>query len=173
VHDVAHVTVVDDHGMARVVHDGHRRTPPGREQLGIHARQADRLELMGAERRQHVGVERARIDHLGHVERRVVGHSPPRHDHGLHAQPARERSGLRPAAVHDDDADAEGVEQRDLRGDAVEGVVVLDDLTPQLHDEHVVAVGANVAQGAFEAGNALVGIYHCSRSLYWLLAASR
>ena len=128
VHDVADVAVVHDRGLARVVDDRDRRTPPRRQQFGVDAGEADRLELMRAQGGEHVGVEGARVDHLGHVERGVVGDAPARHDHGLDAEPARERGGLRPAAVHHDDADAERVQQGDLRGDAVEGVIVLDDL---------------------------------------------
>ena len=170
VHDVAHVPVVHDRGVAGVIDDVDRRAAPRGQQLGVHAGEAHRLELVGAERRQHVGVEGAGVDHLRHLERRVVGDAPSGHDHRLGAEPAREGGRLGSAAVDDDDADAEGVEQRDLGRDAVERMVVLDHFAAELHDEDVIAVGAHVAQGALEAGDTLVRIDHFE-FLVWLLAA--
>jgi hypothetical protein len=52
---------------------------------------------------------------------------------------------------------AERVKQGDLRRDTVEGVVVLHHLATELDDEDVVAIGAHVAQRAFEAAMPLLG----------------
>ena len=63
-----------------------------------------------------------------------------------------------PAAVHDDEADAERGEQRELRRHLVEHLRLAHDVAAELDDEDLVPVGPDVAQRALEAGDAFGGV---------------
>jgi hypothetical protein len=60
--------------------------------------------------------------------------------------------------VHHDQADAEGGEQGELRGHSLEDLRLAHDVPAELDDEDLIAVGADVAKGALEAGDAFRGV---------------
>ena len=115
------------------------------EQVGVHPAQPHRLHLVRAQRGEQVGVELAGVDHLGHLERRVVGDASAGDHLRLVPEPAAQRRRLRPAAVHHDDPDTERVQQRELRGRLVTDAGVAQHVAAQLHDEDLVAIRAHVA----------------------------
>ena len=158
--DITYVTVIDRPLDPVVVHHAHRRTPARREQVAIDPGESHRLDLVLAECRDQVGVERAGEGHLDRLERGGVGDPPPRHHLRLLAEPALEVARLGAAAVDHHETDAEGVEERQLTGHVVERGGVLEHITAELHDEGLVAVGAYVAEGALEAGDAFAAVDH-------------
>jgi hypothetical protein len=134
--------------------DADGRPPVRGQQIGIDAGQSDRLDLVGAQRGDQLGAEQPRIYHLGHFEGGIVGNPPARHHHRLLAQPAEHRRGLRAAAVHHHNADAERLQQAQLLGDVVLDLRIGEDVAAELHHEDMVAVGADVAQGALQSRDA-------------------
>jgi hypothetical protein len=68
--------------------------------------QPDGRTPCAAQRREDVGVDLAGEDHLGHVERLLVGDAAALDHRGREAEALADLGGLRPAAVHHDQADA-------------------------------------------------------------------
>ena len=153
--EVADVAVVHRLGLPGVVHHLDGGAAMGGDQVGVHPAQPHRLRLVGAERGQQVHVQLPGVDHLRDGQGVVVGDASPGDDPRLVAHPAAERRGLRAAAVHHHEADAEAGQERHLGGDVVHRPRVRQHLAAELDHEDLVTIGADIAQGALQPGNSL------------------
>ena len=159
--DVSHESEV--HGIRALPLHVHGRTARGRDQTGVHSRDAD-----GPKSFLPAGAQQRRVDlaaqHLG-GDAQILGTRDPatRHHSGLVAQAAREFGGLGPAAVHENQADPQGVEDAHLLHESIDAPGALQDLAAHLEDEDALAEEAHVGRGRAQAGKPPVG---CSQSLH-------
>src|SRR5581483_1631209 len=115
--DVADVAPVD---LLLGAGDLGARPPLRDDEARVRAGEADAGDVLRLEGREELEVELARVDHLRDLERLVVGHAATRDDRGLVSELLRELGRLRPAAVHDREADAELVEEGAVLAEARE-----------------------------------------------------
>jgi hypothetical protein len=159
-----------------VVHDSDRRAAPCGKEISVHSTQPYRLDFVLSQGGQQISVEQTRIHHLGDFERPVVRHPAPGDELGLLPQPPAHGAGLRAASMHDDEPDAKGVKQGKLGSHSIQDFTIREHVAAEFDDEDMVAVGADVAEGAFEPGDAFGGVDGHGASMVnsrWSMVQSR
>ena len=89
----------------------------GDDEPGVLARQPDGERAVDVDAGDDVAVDLADEDHAGDVDGLGVGDPQAVAELGLLPEPVHERRDLGPAAVHDDRAQADGVQQHDVLGE--------------------------------------------------------
>ena len=107
----------------------------GLDQPGVLAREADGERAVGVDGGDDVAVDLADEHHAGDVEGLGVGDAEAVAELGLLAEPLHEVADLGAAAVHDDDADADRVQQHDVGGEALGQGRVGHGVAAVLHDD--------------------------------------
>ena len=150
--DVADHPVIDD--LAVCERDG--RAAVRAHQPAVDARKPDRRDPELAAQRQQPRVDEAVQHHAGRVDRRVVGDAAALHHARLDAEPRGDLVELRPAAVHQHDADAEVVQDRDLLDERAHRRGLAERAAAGLDHEDLALVHVDVrrraAQGAHRDG---------------------
>ena len=130
----------------------HGRTARGGDQIGIDPRDANGVDSFLSARAQQCGVDLAAQDLGGDAQ--VLGARDPAacHHAGLVAQASREFSGLGPAAVHEYQADPQGVEDPNLFHQSIDAPSALQNLPTHFQDEDAFAEKAHVGRSRAQAG---------------------
>src|SRR5690606_21062200 len=136
----------------------HGRTLMRAHQARIHAAHADGGDVQLPADAENLRVHQAVEHHAGDFHRLLVGHSPARHHVRRDAETFLDLRQLRSATVHQHDADADLVQDRDLLDQRARGLHVAKHTAARLDDEHLALVHANVRGGAAQRANGNGGI---------------
>ena len=116
------------------------------DQVGVLARQADRLAAGLVDRGDDLLVDRSREHHFDDFHRVAVGHPEAVDERALDLQAREHFADLRPAAVNDDGIDADLLEQHDIAGERPGQLGVAHGMAAVFDDEGLSGIAAHIGQ---------------------------
>ena len=160
--DIADEPVV--HRSAVMSGDTDRRTLVRANQAGVHAADTDRWQVDIPAGGQNACVDLPIEHHGRHFQCMFVGDPTALDELRRHAQRRGQFRRLRPAAVHQHDANADLVQDGDLLNQRLGGLETDEQFTAGLQHEDLALVHANVGRGVLERGHHDVAVLRVSAS---------
>ncbi len=133
---VAHVSKVDLRALAGfAIQDLFGRPSFGVHDVAVNSGQANRFGSAITQRREDVGVDLSRENHLGHLQGRIVGDAPAFDDRLLNAHPRGEFAQLLAAAMDHADSYANLMQQGQLFRQRTQVFSIFGRLSGKLDDK--------------------------------------